>query len=615
MKRWSLALAVLVATLAVSAALAQTTPGVTKLPSRPASGAVKPVDPNKPNPATFTHPKLKGWINDTPDTGQFLADSVWILRVGPRVTTVGDFVSRYFSSYPEYRPGQDSLGRIAFLKSLLNKDVLGQTALAQNRPLGFEDRLAIREVRQRSLATAVFQRYVADSITVQEDEIRALWETLKWRQRFRHIMVHDRNAAERVRRELVAGRITWTAAVKKYSLAKNDPGADGDLGWGARDKMESRIANAIYRLKPGELSMPQRDAQGWHIIQSVERAPQDPPAYSVFRKLLRTQIMEEKQIERTERLLSMLRIQHGLVYDTANVVFASSRFSETMQVKQEGLSANFVIDGSVPEFAPEDTARTLAKWSGGRYSIGALVHSFSDIPPLLRPALNLPDAVFAFVESIVLEPSIADYGAQQGLEKDPLVLRPMQEKLEELMVEKLYQDSVGTRIWVSKDDRKAYYQARLKDFFTFPSVQFAAILRHSKAGADSVERALKAGTPAASILAADSAAGFMSGTIQTRGANEQGTYQKALFEEMRPGDVQVRGPDRNGDYVVLNVLSYDGGRQLSFEESDVMISESLTNQRSDEALQAMIARLRTRYDIAWRPELVMYVKMVDPTTQ
>ena len=63
-------------------------------PHRPAEGAVKPVDPNKPVPGKFTSPKLKGWINDVPDTGQFLPDSVWLLRVGPRVHTVGDYVSK-----------------------------------------------------------------------------------------------------------------------------------------------------------------------------------------------------------------------------------------------------------------------------------------------------------------------------------------------------------------------------------------------------------------------------------------------------------------------------------------------------------------------------------------
>ena len=146
-------------------------------PHRPAPGAVAPVDPNKPVPGKFTSPKLRGWINDVPDTGQFLPDSVWLLRVGPRVTKVGDYVRSWFTSYPEYRPGQDSLGRVQFLNSLLHKDVLGMTALALNRPLVFEDRLALNETRQRSLANATYQRFVRDSITVSDAEVRTQWES------------------------------------------------------------------------------------------------------------------------------------------------------------------------------------------------------------------------------------------------------------------------------------------------------------------------------------------------------------------------------------------------------------------------------------------------------
>src|SRR5262252_212287 len=172
-------------------------------PHRPATGDIKPVDPNKPVPGKFTSPKLKGWINDVPDTGQFLPDSVWLLRVGPRVTTVGDYVRAWFTSYPEYRPAGDSAGRVQFLNSLLHKDVLGMTALALNRPQGFEDRLALRETRQRSLANAVYQRFVRDSVVVTDAEVRAQWESYKWQQHFRHILVADRATADRVRRELI----------------------------------------------------------------------------------------------------------------------------------------------------------------------------------------------------------------------------------------------------------------------------------------------------------------------------------------------------------------------------------------------------------------------------
>ena len=579
-------------------------------PHRPAEGGAKPVDPNKPVPGKFTSPKLKGWINDVPDTGQFLPDSVWLLRVGPRVTTVGDYVRNWFTSYPEYRPSPDSAGRVQFLNSLLHKDVLGMTALALDRPLAFEDRLALRETRQRSLASAVYERFVRDSVVVTDAEVRTEWESFKWQQHFRHILLADKATADRVRRELISGQITWVAAVKKYTISTNDKGPGGELGWVTRDKLDPDLAYWIYGLKPGEMSQPVKDSEGWHIVQSVERKPMDPPSYEAIEHLIRGQIFGVKSGLIMEKLLAVLRLQNQLVYDTANAAFGASKFRETMKYNSAGVE----IDASVPEFAPEDTSRLIARWkNGGRYSLGDLIHAYTDVPPLLRPTLNRTEAVIGFVETIVLEPSIAEYGAQKGLEKDPLVTGPMQQKLEEVMVEHMYQDSVFTKIWVSKDERKAYYQKNLPQFFTFATVRYAAITRPSKAGADSVEKALKAGMKAEALLAADSVAGRVSGSIQTRQQNEQGPYQKALFEEMRPGDTQVRGPDRNGDYAVLQVLSYDGGRQLSFEESEQMIDESLQNQKSEKALNELIARLQKRYDVAMRPEKLMLVKLVDPT--
>ncbi len=583
------------------------------LPSRPVTG-VTTTPPGKLTPSNFHSPKLRGWINDVPDTGQFLADSVWILRVGPRVTTVGEYVRLWFASYPEYRPPQDSSGRVTFLTSLMNKDILALTALGLNRPLDFEDRLAVREARQRALTTAVHVRFVDDSVKVAEPDVRALWESYNWQQHLRHILVEDRNAADLVRRELISGRITWSAAVKKYSVAKSDLGPDGDLGWLTPDKLDPNLAVRIYALKPGETSQPVQTSEGWHIVQSIERKPVHAPAYEAMSFSLRTQIRDVRSDVISEKLMATLRLQNGVAYDTANAKFASLQFKETMNMEQGASGATLNINGSTPEFGMADTSRLIARWkNGGRFSIGDLIHAFTDIPPLMRPSLQRWEVLLAFVESIILEPAIADYGAQMGLEKDPLVTLPVQRKTEELLVDHMYQDSVGTRVWVSKDERKAYYQKNLTGFFTYPSVVFAAIVRESKAGADSVQRALKSGVKAAALLHADSLAGRNSGSIQTRQQNENGVYQKALFEEMRPGDIQVRGPDKQGDYAVLQLISYDGGRQLSFEESEQMIDESLQNQKADEALKAMIARLKPRYPIAWRPELVMLIKLVDPT--
>lgn len=548
----------------------------------------------------------------TPPLGPdgFLPDTTVILRVGSRQTRVRDFRYRYFTSYPEYRPGLDSLGRIQFLSTLATKDILALTALALKHPLRFEDRVVLRETRQRALSQAVQQRFIRDSVQVDSKEVDALYESYRWIPRLRHILVADRNAAEQVRRALISGQTTWAAAVKRYSLATDNEGPNGEIGWIQRDKLERTTANLLCSLRPGQYSLPFLDKQGWHIVQCTERKPAIPPDFSGIRKLLITDIRDRMMAERAERLFGVLRAEEQVHYDTTNAIYASARFGNNLQMK---FGMSIEIDATVPEFAPSDTARILATWRNGRFTIGTLIHAYSEVPAVLRPSLNAPESVIGFIEALILDPSIAAYGEAHGLAEDSLVVTQTADKLEQIMVERMYSDSISSRIWVSREERKAHYEANLNRYFTYASVDFAAIVRHSKTGADSVAQVLRAGTKAVDLLAADSLRGTPSGSLQTRYQNESGPYQKSLFEEMRSGDIQVRGPDRNGDYVVLQSLAFNSGRQLSFQESDAMIAESLQNQKESEALKALVERASRRLDVVSRPEWLQYIQMVDPT--
>lgn len=601
--------ALLLAALLSFAVTVMAAPAKPKSPSAAAA-------PVKLTPRNFTSPKLRGWINGIPDTGQFLPDSVVLMRVGDRVTRVGDYVREYFKSYPEYRPGQDSVGRRTFLNTLRNRDVLGMSALALDMPIGFEERLALRAERQRVLTTAVYQRLVADSVRVSEDEVRDFFNAYQYALKLRHILVPDRNAAELVRREIISGRITWAAAVRKYSIAKGDAGLNGEIGWVSPDKMNPDVVYQTYRIKLGETSQPIQDVMGWHIVQCTERRPNLVPEYSILSKQIRSMIRTHRQAERSEQLMAMLRLKHGVQYDTTLAEVASTQFVQTTNMKQTAFSTTMEIDARTPEFSPADTGRLIARWNnGGRFSINDLVHAFTDIPPLMRPALTRKELILAFVESVALEPFIAAHGAAVGLENDPMVTEPMARKLEELMVSRLYADSIASRVYVSRNERMAYYEKNKPQYFTYPSVEYASFWKSNKAGTDSLVAELKSGRDPRAILAADSATGLISGSIKNLRFDEGGPHHKPLFEEMRPGDVQWRGPDKQGDYLILKLLTYDGGRQLSYAESEIMIAESLQNIREDEALQAMVERLSKRYAIEMHPELLGDIKMVDPTIE
>jgi hypothetical protein len=65
--------------------------------------------------------------------------------------------------------------------------------------------------------------------------------------------------------------------------------------------------------------------------------------------------------------------------------------------------------------------------------------------------------------------------------------------------------------------------------------------------------------------------------------------------------------------MVLQLLEFDPGRQLPFEQVENLVEESLQNIKAEEMLNALLARLRKRYRITSRPELVMRIDLVDPT--
>jgi hypothetical protein len=235
------------------------------------------------------------------------------------------------------------------------------------------------------------------------------------------------------------------------------------------------------------------------------------------------------------------------------------------------------------------------------------------MPAMLRPSMNTAAAVKEQVEAIVLEPTMLQLAYERGLDKDPVAVQLIEDKREQLMVERMFQDSIQTRVRVTDAMRRKYYDDNKPGFFTFPKIRFAALSAHSRASADSLKARLLAGEKAEAILLADSLAGREKrGSIQERFQNEHGPYHKVLFEELRPGQVTTDGPDKSGDYIVLQLIAFEQGRQLAFAEVERVIDESVQNVTADSMLQALIARHKKRYRVESHPEWVMKFGLAPP---
>lgn len=550
-----------------------------------------------------------------PDTGQFLPDTTVLGRMNDRVIRIRDFVDTYYASYAEYRPRPDSAGRAQFLNTMIDKEVLARVARQAKRPVGFEDRMVMAEHTTRVLSNVLFQRAVLDSVPEpSEAEIRHIYDQLGYELHLQVIVVRERETAERVRRDLAARRITWPDAAKKFSTLRADSFPAGDIGWRRRQSINPMVATAVFDLKAGDISPVLPDYAGYALYRGVERRPIPPLSYPPMRSMIRDEIRGLGIGERGGRIMAALSARVGMTYDAANIAWAASQFAPAVTVSGD-IRPTIDINMHVPQFGPADTARVLGRWNGGQITLGAFVAAYTAMSPLGRPNITTAEAFASQVDRFALEPYRADLARERGLDRDSMAIALIEKRREQLMVEHLYEDSILPQVQVTRAERRRYYQANLAQFISYATVSYARFHLERRSEADSIAARLKAGEPAADIL---KAAGRDErwGSIGEQREDVKGTrIGKILFEELRPGQVMVDGPDSEGHLEVIQSLSLDPGHQLPFEEVETPIDESLQNIGAEKLLKAMIARHRRQVRIEARPELVMRIRLVDPATR
>lgn len=556
------------------------------------------------------------YYDGIPDTGQFLPDTTVLGRVNDRVIRIRDFVDTYYSSYAEYRPGADSAGRAQFLNTMIEKEVLAHVARQARRPMGFEDRMVMAEHTTRVLSNVLFQRAVLDSIAEPtEAEIRRIYDQHAYELHLQVMVIREREVAERVRRDLVARRLTWPDAAKKFSTLRADSFPAGDIGWRRRVSINPLIATAVFDLKAGDISAVLPDYAGYAIYRGVARRPIPPLSYPPMRSAIRDEMRKLRIADRSTRIMDALRARVGMTYDAANIAWAASQFAPAVSVTREANRPVVEVDTHVPHFDAADTARVLARWSGGQMTLGRFTAAYTDMSPIARPNISTAEAFAAQVDRFALETDRAELARERGLERDSMAIALIEKRREQLLVEHLYEDSILPRVQVSRADRRRYYQENLPKFISYANVSYARFHVDRRSEADSLVARLKAGEHAADILKTAGRDEHW-GAIEEQREDVKGTrLGKLLFEDLRPGQVSVDGPDADGHFEIIQSISFDPGRQLPFDEVETPIDESLQNIHAEKLLKDLIARHRRQVRIEARPELVMRVRLIDPATR
>lgn len=184
-------------------------------------------------------------------------------------------------------------------QEMINRQVFLQAADKAGIPKQADVQTELELAREGILVRALMADYLKKN-PISDAKIQAEYDRLKKEQagkqefQIRHILVEDEKKANELLAQIKKDRKQFAALAKKNS---KDPGSaekGGDLGWGAPGNYVQPFAEAVSKLKKGEItSAPVQTQFGWHIIQLEDTRPVEFPALDQVRPQLEEMMRQQ----------------------------------------------------------------------------------------------------------------------------------------------------------------------------------------------------------------------------------------------------------------------------------------------------------------------------------
>lgn len=153
-------------------------------------------------------------------------------------------------------------------------------------PGGFEEMLRKQNTTESVLKRRIEDQLLIEKLTeamfgtetmVSDEEMNQYYNTHQ-NEFFRpprvhayQIVVPSVEEAKKISQEILAGKITFESAARKYSLSP-DAATGGDLGFFSRNEKIAAF-NEAFALRVGEISKPIKSRYGVHLLKVVEKQP------------------------------------------------------------------------------------------------------------------------------------------------------------------------------------------------------------------------------------------------------------------------------------------------------------------------------------------------------
>ena len=187
--------------------------------------------------------------------------------------------------------------------------------------------------RERIELQMMLEAMVEDKARVSEQELRQYYDTHQddleqpEAMKISHVCVTTPEKAEEIRSDIVAGRITFAEAARRYSIDPYGRDNKGLIGFVVRG--EDALQQAAFELtQDGEISPVVRTQMGYHILQREAYQEQATPPFEEIREELKKRLSQAKLMqiadEMRQAILRTAQINQHIQFPSPTQVSASA---------------------------------------------------------------------------------------------------------------------------------------------------------------------------------------------------------------------------------------------------------------------------------------------------
>ncbi len=501
-------------------------------------------------------------------------------------------------------------GKEKFLETLINKEVMALTA----NTLGYGNDPQIVGAQNSLMAYEAGLAMWADEIrdpsnSISEEQLQAFYKRMGSIRQCRYVICNFLDKAQAAREMALTGA-DWADVVAKYHDGDEDPTGKYEINV-PFGRFGVTYERGVFTPAVGEITEPIPSVYGyWVMVIDGEKPGKRPPLEEAKANIL--DIARGREISRLrEGIKARIHEKYKFVINEEALYKCYNGMPAHEDIFYPGTQDPVTNEDLLPlDLTPADMEMVFysyEKLDGTEriYTLGDYKSHFDKMSVFQRPKRaqmlgGLRNKLTEELEKTLFKLEAEDLGYFENEE----VLFKVNAKVEELLVNKLYTDTVTYKKRIEPTELDVYWQEHKADYFVPETRDGRLVVCADRQSADEAAAAASEGVSWRDLLVkygTEAENKSRSGKIEKVRSDMTGPARDALFE-LAVGESSVAFDLGNGSFGVVMLEGINEPYQTELKTITEEVGQRMKQMREEENFQALLAKWKADLAITEFPE-------------